>query len=75
MTPYDRELGSLSAKLASEIHARRNMRMIQDGLVTELIAVRTELNRLRTVIRTTLSVLAVAVAVLAWLAEMALQAP
>lgn len=73
VTPHDRELGSLSAQLASEIHQRRNMRMILDGLVTEVIELRGEVDRLRTMLRTTLSVLAVVVAVFAWLIELALR--
>jgi len=75
MTPHDRELGSLSAQLASEIHQRRNMRMILDGIVTELVELRGEVDRLRVTIRTTLAVLAVVVAVFAWLIEIALRTP
>ncbi len=73
MTPHDRELGSLTEQLKSEIHARRNMRMIIDGIIVDLIEVRGEVIRLRTTIRTTLSVLAVILAVFAWLIEIALR--
>jgi hypothetical protein len=73
MTPHDRELGSLSAKLESEVHHRRNMRMVLDSLVADYHELRTELDRLRIIIRTTLSVLAVTIAALAWLIEIALR--
>ena len=73
MTPHDRELGSLSAKLESEVHHRRNMRMVLDSLVADYHELRTELDKLRIIIRTTLSVLAVTIAALAWLIEIALR--
>ncbi len=75
MTPHDRELGSLTEQLKSEIHARRNMKMILDGIVADLIELRGQVDRLRVTIRTTLSVLAIAIGVLAWLIEIALRTP
>lgn len=75
MTPHDRELGSLSAQLASEIHARRNMKMILTSLDAEIVELREELHRLRTTIRTTVAVVAAVVAASAWLVEIALRAP
>ena len=75
MTPHDRELGSLSAQLASEIHARRNMKMILTSLDSEIVEIRVELDRLKTTIRTTVAVVAAVVAASAWLVEIALRAP
>jgi hypothetical protein len=75
MTPHDRELGSLTEQLKGEIHARRNMKMILDGIVADLIELRGQVDRLRVTIRTTLSVLAIAIGVLAWLIEIALRTP
>ena len=75
MTPHDRELGSLSAQLTSEIHHRRNMRMILDSLVSDQVELRGDVDRLRVTIRTTLTVLAATLAALAWLIETALSAP
>ncbi len=75
LTVSDRELGILNEQLKSEIHARRNMKMILDGIVADLIELRGEVDRLRVTIRTTLSVLALAIGVLAWLIEIALRTP
>ena len=75
MTPHDRELGSLNAQLASEIHARRNMKMVIDHLNTEIVELRVEVDRLKTTIRTTVAVVAAVAAASAWLVEIALRAP
>ena len=49
------------------------MRMVLDSLVADYHELRTELDKLRIIIRTTLSVLAVTIAALAWLIEIALR--
>lgn len=71
MAPFDeREWGSLTTRLDQTIHTQRNLRMIVNSLVDDTHALRAEVARIRVMLRTSISVLAVTVAALAWLVEM-----
>lgn len=73
MDPHDRELAVLGEQMKNEAHARRNMKMVVDAHDAELVELRGEVASLRTTMRTALSVVAVVVAVFAWLIELALR--
>lgn len=73
MTAHERELGTLGAQLADTIHKQRNMRMVLDSVIADYHELQREVSRQRTMIKTVLSVLGVAVGVLAWLIELALR--
>jgi len=73
MTPYDRELGGISSQLKELTHRARNARMILDGILEEQREQRVIIVRLRTTIRTTLYILGIVGAVLAWLIELAMR--
>lgn len=73
MSPNEREWGAVTARLDQAVHTQRNIRMILDGVVADTHVLRAEVARLRIILRTTLSVLAVTVAALAWLVELVMR--
>jgi len=70
MSPSEREMGTITTKLEQVDHKQRNMRMILDSVVEDAHLLKAEVARLRIVLRTTLSVLAVTMAALAWVVEL-----
>jgi len=73
MTPTEREWGEHSTKLTQCVHQQRNLRMIIDGLIEDAHEDRAAIARLNSILKTTLSVLAVVSGVLAWTLEMVLR--
>ncbi len=73
MSPNEREWGSITTRLDQAVHAQRNARMMLDGAVSDIHELRAEIAKLRLVLRTTLSVLAVTVAALAWVVELVMR--
>lgn len=73
MSPNEREWGAITTRLDQAIHGQRGTRMILDGAVADIHELRAEIARLRIILRTTLSVLAVTVAALAWVVELVMR--
>ena len=71
--PSEREWGTVTARLDQSIHNHRNMRMILVSVVEDCHEIRAEVARLRIMLRTALSVLAVTIAALAWLVELVMR--
>jgi len=71
--PNEREWGAVTTRLDQTIHTQRNMRMILDGVVADTHEIRAEVARLRIILRTALSVLAVTIAALAWVVELVMR--
>lgn len=66
----DVEWGAVKARLDQVIHSQKNLRMVLDSVVEDYHHLREEVARLRVMLRTTLTVLAVVVAALAWIVEL-----
>ena len=73
MSPNEREWGAITTRLDQAVHAQRYARMLLDGAVSDIHELRAEIAKLRLVLRTTLSVLAVTVAALAWVVELVMR--
>jgi len=73
MSPTEFEMGTLTTKLDNCIHKVGNTRMILDAAVEDGHELKAEVAKLRTVLRTTLAVIAVISAALAWVIELALR--
>ena len=70
MSPNEREWGALETKLEQSIHTQRNMRMIINSLSDDCKSLEADVARIKIMMRTTISVVAVILASLAWLVEM-----
>jgi len=68
----DVEWGKITARLDQVIHAQKNLKMVLDSVVEDYHEIREEVARLRVMLRTTLTVLAVVVGGLAWIVELVL---
>lgn len=72
MSPNEREWGALETKMEQLIHNQRNMKMIIDLLSDECKLLEADVARIKIIMRTTLSIVAVEIASLAWVVEMLL---
>jgi len=72
MSPNEREWGSLETKLEQSIHTQRNMRMIINSLSDDCKTLEADVARIKIMMRTTLSIVAIEIASLAWVVEMLL---
>ena len=70
MSPNEREWGALETKLEQVIHTQRNMKMIIDLLSNECKSLEADVARIKIMMRTTISVVAVILALFAWIVEM-----
>ena len=70
MSPNERELGTIVTKLENLAHKQRNASMILTALQEDQHDLRSEIAKLRVTLRTTLAVLGVIVAGLAWVVEL-----
>ena len=70
MSPNEREWGTITTKLEQLAHKQRNMRMMLDAIQEDQHELRAEIAKLRVTLRTTLAVLGVMVAGIAWVVEL-----
>tara|TARA_R110000868_G_scaffold7078_2_gene38767 strand:- start:814 stop:1047 length:234 start_codon:yes stop_codon:yes gene_type:complete len=70
MSPNEREWGALETRLDQLIHTQRNMRTIIELMDENCKALETDVARIKVMMRTTLSIVAVEIASLVWVVEM-----
>lgn len=73
MSPTEFEMGTLVTRLDQCQHKVGNTRMILDGAIEEAHQLKAEVAKIRTILRTVLSVLGLTIAALAWVIELALR--
>jgi len=71
MSPTEFEMGTLTTKLDNCVHKSGNTRMILNATVEDAHLLKAEVAKIRTILRTTLVLLSITVAALAWVIELA----